>query len=354
MADAGWGGGRDQWQVLAFAALVVLALNPFAVFDVGFQLSFAAFVGMLALVGPLERLLHRASRCGPRRTWPCRWPPRWGRRRSRCSSSAGRRLISPLANLLVVPTLPAVTGLGMASVLLGFVWSGLQRRARHPGLAAHDRGPSWCRRSVRAVAGPGRRRPGPGRCSRRPRRAAALPAALALSGRAVSPPLGLRLPAVRALGRLAAGAPAARPAAGRRAGRRRRCLPRWCWAPRAYPAAAAGLRSAELLAGGKGWPAQVEVRVLDVGQGNAVLVRTPEHHALLFDGGPAGCDLAGQLRALGVRRLDLVVISHPHADHFAGLLEALDSLEVGTFVDQTRGGRPATARRRRRPRRDAG
>jgi competence protein ComEC len=34
-----------------------------------------------------------------------------------------------------------------------------------------------------------------------------------------------------------------------------------------------------------------------------------------------------------VRRLDLVVISHPHADHFAGLLEAIGDLEVGTLVD---------------------
>ena len=89
------------------------------------------------------------------------------------------------------------------------------------------------------------------------------------------------------------------------------------------------------MAGGKGWPAQTEVRVLDVGQGNAVLIRTPDHHAALFDGGPAGCDLAGQLRNLGVKRLDLVVISHPHADHFAGLAEALDSVEIGTFVDRT-------------------
>ena len=72
----------------------------------------------------------------------------------------------------------------------------------------------------------------------------------------------------------------------------------------------------------------------DVGQGTAVLVRTPERHTLLFDGGPAGCDLAGQLRELGVRKIDLVVISHPHADHFAGLLEALDGLEVDAFVDQ--------------------
>ena len=74
--------------------------------------------------------------------------------------------------------------------------------------------------------------------------------------------------------------------------------------------------------------------MLDVGQGNAVLVRTPEGHALLFDGGPEGCGLEGQLRTLGVKQLDVVVISHPHADHFAGLLEALDGVEVQTLIDQ--------------------
>ena len=81
-------------------------------------------------------------------------------------------------------------------------------------------------------------------------------------------------------------------------------------------------RLSRCLAGGRSWPDAVEVRVLDVGQGSAVLVRTPEHHALLFDGGPAGCGLADQLRSLGVRKLDVVVVSHPHADHFAGLLES--------------------------------
>ena len=88
--------------------------------------------------------------------------------------------------------------------------------------------------------------------------------------------------------------------------------------------------------GVRSWPEDVEVRVLDVGQGNAVLVRTPQRHTLLFDGGPKGCELASQLRGLGVRKLDVVVISHPHADHFAGLHEALDSVEVDILVDHVR------------------
>jgi len=66
--------------------------------------------------------------------------------------------------------------------------------------------------------------------------------------------------------------------------------------------------------------------VLDVGQGTAVLVRTARH-ALLYDAGPAvpeGFDagervVAPALHALGVRRLDAIVVSHGDADHAGGL-----------------------------------
>jgi beta-lactamase superfamily II metal-dependent hydrolase len=101
-----------------------------------------------------------------------------------------------------------------------------------------------------------------------------------------------------------------------------------------YPAAVRSWDAVQALAPGRGWPDEAEVRILDIGQGNAVLIRTPDRHAMLFDGGPAGCDLAKQLHDLGVRSLDAVVISHPHADHFAGLLEAVDELQVGTLIDQ--------------------
>lgn len=69
---------------------------------------------------------------------------------------------------------------------------------------------------------------------------------------------------------------------------------------------------------------QVQVWQLDVGQGLAVLLRT-RHHSLLYDAGPAqGASDLGQsvvlptLRKLGVQQLDLLLISHAHADHAGG------------------------------------
>lgn len=71
---------------------------------------------------------------------------------------------------------------------------------------------------------------------------------------------------------------------------------------------------------------QAEVWMLDVGQGQAFLLRT-RGHALLYDAGPvrAEVDLGERvvvptLRKLGVRALDLMLISHAHADHAGGAL----------------------------------
>ena len=69
---------------------------------------------------------------------------------------------------------------------------------------------------------------------------------------------------------------------------------------------------------------QVEVWQLDVGQGLAVLLRT-RHHSLLYDAGPARGDsdlgervVLPPLHTLGVRQLDVMLISHAHADHAGG------------------------------------
>lgn len=71
-------------------------------------------------------------------------------------------------------------------------------------------------------------------------------------------------------------------------------------------------------------PGHVEVWQLDVGQGLAVLLRT-RSHSLLYDAGPAFGDhdlgervVLPTLRKLGVRQLDVMLISHAHADHAGG------------------------------------
>lgn len=82
-------------------------------------------------------------------------------------------------------------------------------------------------------------------------------------------------------------------------------------------------------------PGGVELHVFDVGQGLSVLVRT-SGHALLYDAGPAvrdGYD-AGEravlpaLRALGVARLDRVVVSHADLDHAGGWPAVREALAV--------------------------
>ena len=105
------------------------------------------------------------------------------------------------------------------------------------------------------------------------------------------------------------------------------------------------------------WPAvprppagEFELLAPDVGQGNAVLVRT-RGHVLLFDTGPVyapGAD-AGErvllplLRSLGVGRLDMLVLSHRDSDHVGG---AATLLRCGVTVP---GGVIGSARRTRGP-----
>ena len=339
-----WAGrGRDQWQVLALAAAVVLGLDPFAVFDAGFQLSFAALVGILTLVKPLERLLHRLPSAVASNVAVS------------LAATAGTApvalvvfgqtsVVSPLANLLVVPTLPLIMGLGMGSIFLGYLWHGLSAvldtlaslpmtwtilvsrlMARAPVLDTAGLGEALFALAVGL---------------------AVLPAALALAGRLPRVPLGVPLPYFRrTTGWLRAHRPRDRRWAVTLAGGV--VVLGLLLGVAAYPPLAHGSDVLATAVHRTAWPDQVEVRVLDVGQGNAVLVRTPAHHALLFDGGPAGCDLAGQLHSLGISSLDLVVITHPHADHFAGLLEALGGLKVKALIDHVEvvsDGRPTTTR----------
>lgn len=82
---------------------------------------------------------------------------------------------------------------------------------------------------------------------------------------------------------------------------------------------------------------------LDVGQGDAVLIRAPEGQTALVDAGPR--DVVPLLRQLGVDRIDLLVASHPHADHIGGMARVVESLPVRFYMDN---GDPHTSQTYRR------
>ena len=76
---------------------------------------------------------------------------------------------------------------------------------------------------------------------------------------------------------------------------------------------------------------ELEVRFLDVGQGDSLLVRNDGKTALI-DTGPTN-SILDKLRALGVDSLDLLLITHNHMDHFGGADAILAELPVRNYLD---------------------
>lgn len=77
----------------------------------------------------------------------------------------------------------------------------------------------------------------------------------------------------------------------------------------------------------------VTVTFLDVGQGDAAVVRGPDGATILIDAGPEPDQVAAELAALGVRRIDLAVASHGHADHVEGFPAVLARHPVGLLLE---------------------
>lgn len=72
------------------------------------------------------------------------------------------------------------------------------------------------------------------------------------------------------------------------------------------------------------------VYFLDVGQGDATLVKTPDNHQILIDGGPNNyvIEELGKVMPFFDKTIDLVILTHPHADHMDGLVDVLKRFEV--------------------------
>lgn len=81
-------------------------------------------------------------------------------------------------------------------------------------------------------------------------------------------------------------------------------------------------------------PALLEITVLDTGYADAILIQSPEGQNVLLDSGDVTKPdlVADFLKSKKIDRLDLVIISHPHKNHFGALFRVLDEVAIKEIV----------------------
>src|SRR5438034_2048259 len=81
---------------------------------------------------------------------------------------------------------------------------------------------------------------------------------------------------------------------------------------------------------------RLHIWVLDVGQGDSILVRTPAGHVALIDGGPGATPVLNGVGAhlpFWQHELDLLVLTHPHQDHLMGFTDILGRYHIDQVVE---------------------
>jgi competence protein ComEC len=81
-----------------------------------------------------------------------------------------------------------------------------------------------------------------------------------------------------------------------------------------------------------GRPPGLRIEVLDIGQGDAILLQPRHAPAILVDGGPPGDELVAKLRDEGVEQLGAAIVTHDQSDHAAGIAEALGRVPISRLV----------------------
>ena len=81
-------------------------------------------------------------------------------------------------------------------------------------------------------------------------------------------------------------------------------------------------------------PAILTVRVLDIGQGDSILVQTPDRHNILIDTGLYTDDktMTNLLISFGVETIDYMVLTHPHGDHIGNAAEVLKNFKTDNVI----------------------
>ena len=305
----------DPLHATALAALVLLALRPYDLFQAGFQLSFAAVISILCVCDELKVALRPVPKLEQRllalenatRLQRFRlWLQRKAVPAAAVSLAAWLgvlpliayyfNMFSPitiLANLVAVPLLTVVVAAGFVHIALASVWWWL---GALPGLAA------------RAAA-------------------EALTQVVEASARV---PLGWWHCERPALGWVVAYYVLGLVVVGRRrlglSGRQAAAL--WMTGVLAYLVATAVPAR----------PGCLEVTALDVQHGNATVLRYPDGATVVCDCGCYGrLDVGRQVAApalwhWGVRRIDLLVVSHADVDHVNGIPSLLERFPVGHVV----------------------
>lgn len=293
---------RERWYLLLAGLALLLAHQPRAIGDPGLQLSFAAVIGLFAVAPALA-------------AWFRGWVPGRVADLAAMAGAAGLAtapvLVWQFGRLSLAGLALNVVAVPLAAPVVVLALAGLAAGALLPAAGA----------ALAWLAGLGA-----AALLAAARAASAIPGA-AVDLPAAAAPLLLPLAAAPALAALAL-----RPGD---AGARLRRLP---WPALAVAAVAVAVASWALLRPGPPppWPAAPALTALDVGQGDAILLRSPEGAAALVDAGSPGAPapVARALRRVGVRRLDLLVLTHDSLDHVGGAPDVLAGVDVGLLVHE--------------------
>lgn len=78
----------------------------------------------------------------------------------------------------------------------------------------------------------------------------------------------------------------------------------------------------------------LSVHFLDVGQGDSILIQSPDGYDILIDGGPDARVLSelGKYMPFWDFKIDMVILTHPHSDHVGGLVDVLSTYDVDTVI----------------------